>query len=115
VTARPPTAGDDSGASLIIAMIFVTLVGMVSGVLLSFADTGVDTTIQLRKQSADATTAEGAAQVAIDALREGSYSNATGQSCFGSSRQRPMVRTSCCAPYRRERRARCQTFVESPL
>jgi hypothetical protein len=85
VTARQRTAGDESGASLIIAMIFVTLVGMVSGVLLSFADTGVDTTIQLRKQSADATTADGAAEVAIDALREGSYSNATGQSCFGSS------------------------------
>ncbi|MDX6365912.1 MAG: hypothetical protein QOK30_988 [Nocardioidaceae bacterium] len=85
MTARLRTPGDDSGASLIIAMIFVTLVGMVSGVLLSFADTGVDTTIQLRKQSADATTADGAAEVAIDALREGSYSNATGQSCFGSS------------------------------
>jgi hypothetical protein len=85
VNARPPTAGDDSGASLIIAMIFVTLVGTVSGVLLSFADTGLDTTIQLRQQAAAATTADGAAEVAIDALREGSYSNATGQGCFGSS------------------------------
>jgi hypothetical protein len=85
MTAGLRTPGGDSGASLIIAMIFVTLVGMVSGVLLSFADTGVDTTIQLRKQAADATTADGAAEVAIDALREGSYSNATGQSCFGSS------------------------------
>jgi hypothetical protein len=85
MTARLRTSGGDRGASLIIAMIFVTLVGMVSGVLLSFADTGVDTTIQLRKQSADATTADGAAEVAIDALREGSYSNASGQSCFGSS------------------------------
>jgi hypothetical protein len=85
VTARLRTSDGDSGASLIIAMIFVTLVGMVSGVLLSFADTGVDTTIQLRKQATEATTADGAAEVAIDALREGSYSNATGQSCFGSS------------------------------
>jgi hypothetical protein len=85
VTARLRLSGDDSGASLIIAMIFVTLVGMVSGVLLSFADTGVDTTIQLRKQSAAASAADGAAQVAINTLRKSSYSNAAGQSCFGAS------------------------------
>jgi hypothetical protein len=84
VTARLRPSADDSGASLIIAMIFVTLVGTVSGVLLSFADTGVDTTIQLRKQSAAASAADGAAQVAINTIRKSSYSNAAGQSCFGA-------------------------------
>jgi hypothetical protein len=75
--------GDDSGASLILALIFITVGAVVLAVILSFADASMRTTLRLREQSADAASADGAAQLAINALRQGTYSMAGG-SCFGT-------------------------------
>jgi hypothetical protein len=76
--------GDDSGASLVLALVFIVVVAVVVTALLSFADTSLRVTVALRAQAARAAGADGAAQVAIDALRHGSYNGSTGQ-CFGGS------------------------------
>jgi len=75
--------GDDSGASLVIALLFVTVVALVIGAVLSIADSNFRATVALRNQSAQAAAADGAAQLAIDALRHGTY-NGQGGACFGS-------------------------------
>jgi hypothetical protein len=74
--------GDDRGASLVIALIFVTVVSVVVTVALSFADTSIRTTVALRGQATAAASADGAAQIAINTLRRGSYTG-TGN-CFDS-------------------------------
>ena len=75
---------DDSGASLVIALLFVTVVSVVVTVVLSFADTSIRTTVALRGQATAAANADGAAQIAINALRKGSYTG-TGDCFSGGS------------------------------
>jgi len=75
---------DETGAALVIALIFITVVAVVTSVVLSFSDASLRATVELRKQASAASTADGAAQVAINALRKGSYTNAGGQGCFGA-------------------------------
>ncbi len=60
---------DDSGASLMIALVMITVVALVVVAVLSFSFTSVRTTVALRDQAADQYTADGAAQVAINQLR----------------------------------------------
>src|SRR5262245_7410482 len=74
----------DEGATLIVALIFTTVVSMVIAVVLSFADTSVRTTLALRDQGAETAAADGAAQVAINQLRLGTY-DGTGGGCFQGS------------------------------
>jgi Tfp pilus assembly protein PilX len=74
---------DDSGAALVLALIVVTVVAIVTAVVLSFADTSLRTTVNLRDQAASAATADGAAQIAINALRTGNY-NGVSNNCFDS-------------------------------
>ncbi len=66
--ARPAHA-DDSGATLIFALVIITVVALVTGALLSFSDTSLRTTIGLRDQAADVYAADGATQAALDALK----------------------------------------------
>ncbi|MDT5023866.1 MAG: hypothetical protein QOE61_292 [Micromonosporaceae bacterium] len=80
---------DDSGAALILALVFITVVAVVVAVVMSFADTGIRTTLNLRSQATDAASADGAAQVAINALRQGNYKG-TGVNCFGASDTLPL-------------------------
>src|SRR5262245_58873402 len=72
---------DDDGAALLIALIFITVVAVAIAISLSVADTSMRTTMALRDQAAYAASADGAAQVAINALRKGSY-DGTGGTCF---------------------------------
>jgi hypothetical protein len=50
--------------------------------VLSFADTSLRTTVAMRDQAAGAANADGAAKIAINALRQGTYSVNTGGTCF---------------------------------
>jgi hypothetical protein len=78
IAARRRRYADDRGVSLVIALIFITVVAIVMGVVLSFAETNLRTTTAMRTQAARAAAADGAAKVAINALRTGTF-------CFGSS------------------------------
>ena len=83
--ARCTRPRDDSGAALVISLVFITVIAVVLSALLSFADTSVRATIALRAQARQAYAADGAAQVAINALRRGTYTNDAGERCFGTS------------------------------
>ncbi|HEX8080148.1 MAG TPA: hypothetical protein VF557_08065 [Jatrophihabitans sp.] len=79
---------DDTGASLVFALLLITVVALVVGVLLSFGDTSVRTTVALRGQAAHLYGSDGAAQAAITALRRSPFNNNTSSpthpKCFGS-------------------------------
>jgi hypothetical protein len=75
--------GDDSGTSLILALIFITVGAVVLAALLSLADASMRTTIQLRGQAANVAAADGAGKAAINALRQGTNTYSSGF-CFGS-------------------------------
>ncbi|MET8848957.1 hypothetical protein [Amycolatopsis sp. NPDC004625] len=77
--------GDDAGAALPMVLLLVTVIAMVLGVLLSYADTSVRTTVNLRDQAASAYTADGALQAGINAIRNGTFTGAPGEHCFGAS------------------------------
>ncbi len=76
--------GDDRGAALVLALIFVTVVVVVMAAVLAYADTNIRATVALRRQAAAAATAEAAAEVAINTLRKAGYNGSSGQ-CFGAS------------------------------
>jgi hypothetical protein len=76
---------DETGAALVIALIFITVVAMVTAVVLSFADASLRATVGLHQQATESYAADGAAQVAINDLRTGSYTNDLGQLCFGDT------------------------------
>lgn len=79
---------DDTGATLVLALIVITVVAMVTGALLSFGDSGVRTTVVLRGQAAAVYGSDGAAQAAITALRRSTFNNNTSSTtypkCFGA-------------------------------
>jgi len=75
----------DRGASLVLVLILVTVVAMGLSVLLSFVDSSLRVTVQLRGQAADTYRADGAMQAAVNTLRTGDYTGATGQHCFGGT------------------------------
>ncbi|MER6797184.1 hypothetical protein ABT262_35250, partial [Amycolatopsis mediterranei] len=77
--------GDDTGAALPMVLLLVTVVAVVLGALLSFADTSVRTTVNLRDQAASAYTADGALQAGINAIRTSTFTGAPGEHCFGGS------------------------------
>ncbi len=77
--------GDDAGAALPMVLLLVTVVAVVLGALLSFADTSVRTTVNLRDQAASAYTADGALQARINAIRTSTFTGAAGEHCFGGS------------------------------
>lgn len=60
---------NESGATLVIVLIIVTLLGLVSGVVLSQVDTSVRTTVGLRDETTSVYGADGAAQYAINKIR----------------------------------------------
>ncbi len=74
---------DDRGASVIFALVFITVgaVGLVA--VLSFAYASMRTTIQLRDQAATVAAADGAAKAAMNSLRQGTNTYTSGN-CFGS-------------------------------
>jgi hypothetical protein len=74
---------DDAGAALVLALVFITVVAIGVATLLSFADTSLRSTVALRGQATQSAGAAGAADIAIDTLRHGTYTG-TGN-CFGTS------------------------------
>ena len=86
---RRVSPGDDSGATLVFALVIVTVVALVVGAILGFSDTSLRATVALRTQATTAATADGAAQAAINTLRLGTYNNnpasPTYPKCFGST------------------------------
>jgi hypothetical protein len=72
-TGRRLARSDDSGATLILALIFITVVAVVIAAILSFVDTSMRTTIAVRDQAARAAAADGAAQVAVNYVRKNGY------------------------------------------
>jgi hypothetical protein len=81
--------GDDTGASLVFALILITVVAMVIGALMSFTETSLRVTVSMRSQAADTYGADGAAQAAINQLRRNGFNNntssATYPKCFGNT------------------------------
>lgn len=73
---------DDSGATLILALIFITVVSVVVAGILSFVDTSMRTTVAVRDQASRAAAADGAAQLAINAVRNSTFVNAAGTKCL---------------------------------
>ncbi|GGN61211.1 hypothetical protein GCM10010112_18080 [Actinoplanes lobatus] len=74
---------DDEGAALVLVLIVISVVAVVLGALLTYADTSLRTTINLRAQASAVADADGAVQAAINNIRN-STSTADGK-CFGSS------------------------------
>jgi hypothetical protein len=64
------------------ALVLITVMALVIGVVLSLTDTNIRTTVAIRDQAADAANAEAATQIALNALRLSGYNGATG-GCFG--------------------------------
>jgi hypothetical protein len=64
---------DDTGATLIFALIFITVVAVMIGAVLSFVDTSMRTTVAVRSEAAKAAAADGAAQLAINYVRTHDY------------------------------------------
>jgi len=62
---------EDRGAALILVLIIVTVLGIAGAALLTFTDTSIRTTVALRDQAASAYAADGAAQVAISEIKNG--------------------------------------------
>lgn len=83
MTVRP--ARDDRGASLVLVLVLVTVLSVGLGGLLTFADTSMRTTVALREQAADSYAADGALQVAVNAIRTSTYAGRAGEHCFGDS------------------------------
>src|SRR5947208_2415279 len=79
---------DDTGATLVLALILITVVALVVGAMLSFSDTSVRVTVAVRSQAASTYASDGAAQAAITALRRSPFNNdpssATYPKCFGA-------------------------------
>jgi hypothetical protein len=65
------------------ALVFITIVAIGIAALLWLADTSLRTTVALRGQATQSADADGAAQVAINQLRLGTYTGAG--NCFGTS------------------------------
>jgi len=76
---------DDRGATLVLALIVITVIAVGVSVLLSFADTSIRTTLALRDQAAETYNADGAMQAAINGIRNSGYNASPGQSCFGTT------------------------------
>lgn len=75
---------DDSGATLIFALIFITAVAVMIAAVLSFVDTSMRTTVAVRSGAAKAAAADGAAQVAINTLRKSAYAVGGAGTCQGA-------------------------------
>jgi hypothetical protein len=85
---RRVEVGNDAGATLILALIIITVVALVVAGLLSFADTSIRTTVAVRAQAGNAYSADGAAEAAVNALQRNSFNNDTSSGtypkCFGA-------------------------------
>lgn len=76
-------SSDDSGAALVIALVFVTVVAVAIAGVLSYADANLRATVALRNQAQTVAAAESAADLAINTLRKSDYDEST-DTCLNS-------------------------------
>jgi hypothetical protein len=69
---------DDTGTSLVIVLILITVIAVVMSAVLAQADTSVRATVALRGQASGAYSSDGAAQAAINQLRADNFNNVAG-------------------------------------
>jgi hypothetical protein len=86
LSARVDRARHDGerGATLILALVVITVVAIVAGALLGGVSANERATVALRGVGGTTYTAEAAAQIAINSLRKGTWNNDT-PNCFGSA------------------------------
>lgn len=77
---------DDEGASLIIAMVFITIAGLALGSLLAYSQSSIRAATVMRDRAQTDYDTDGALQTAINTVRQSQYDNASGQTCLGSGR-----------------------------
>lgn len=82
---RVRAGGDERGATLVLALVFITVISVVIVGTLSVVFANLRATNALREQAIAAAAAEGAAQIAINELRRSAYTGAVGSACFGGA------------------------------
>jgi hypothetical protein len=85
VRRRPRRPVDDDGAALILALAFVTGVGLLVGALLTYGATNIRAASAMRERTQADYVVDGALQTAVNAIRTNGFDNAPGQQCFGGS------------------------------
>ena len=75
---------DDSGTALILALMFVTGIGLVVGSLLTYSAANIHAATVLAERAQTDYDVDGALQAAINNVRQSSYNNASGQTCLSS-------------------------------
>jgi Tfp pilus assembly protein PilX len=75
----------DAGASLIIALAFMTFIGLVVGALLSYSGTSLRGTKATKAAMTQDYDVDSALQTAINQIRNSAYNNETGQTCTALS------------------------------
>lgn len=81
--ARRLATSDDSGAMLLIALIFITVISVVIAAILGYVSANMRGTVAVRAEASRAAAADGAAQFAINQLRHGSFNVGSAGQCFG--------------------------------
>jgi len=81
---RNTPASDESGATLVFALILITVIGLVSAASLALADTSLRSTVSMRAVSSTAYAGDAAAEVALNQLRLGQF-NGSATGCDTSS------------------------------
>ncbi|HST82104.1 MAG TPA: hypothetical protein VLL08_10260 [Kineosporiaceae bacterium] len=77
------TAGpDDRGAALVLALLFITGVGLITGALLTFSSASIRSATELHNRSQVDLDVDGALQVALNSVRQSTYNNAAGETCL---------------------------------
>lgn len=72
----PTPAADDSGATLVFALILITVIGLVSAASLTLADTSLRSTVSMRAVSSTAYAGDAAGEIAVNQLRLGQFNGA---------------------------------------
>jgi hypothetical protein len=92
---------DDSGASLILALLLTTALGLVAAALLTYSGTAINATLATRDRAQVTYDVDGALQATINGVRNSTYNNGTGQTCapagFPGQNQTRAVAVTCAA------------------
>ena len=105
MTRNRPSTRDDAGSSMIVALLFVTGVGMVVAALLTYGMTGLTTAAQTGQAAQNSADASGSMQTAINDVRNSVYNNG-GTPCLAAGDRRTypslvtggVTTTVTCAP-----------------
>ena len=78
-------AGDEQGAVLLLAIGFITFIGVIAVVLLNYATTNILATDQLRVLRARQFSGDGAVDLAINSIRSGGSAGYSSNTCVTSA------------------------------